>query len=69
VSRVIKKMGKSIGTALGLVDDRPDEPKMPKAVVPDPDAKEAARAASRKLQRRPRSGRTSTVLTEGTKLG
>lgn len=51
----------------------PKEPKEPKEVTPepapDPDEYEAARAESRRLQRRKRSGRTSTVLTGGSQLG
>jgi len=72
VSSVVKKvLGKTtlIGKALGLgEDDRPPTPEAPK-VAPDPDAEEAARAKSRSEQRRRRTGRTSTVLTAGTKLG
>lgn len=39
------------------------------AVMPDPDDEMAARAEQRKQQRRKRSGRTSTLLSEGNQLG
>ena len=69
-------MGKIISGAVkastfGKVDLDPDTPKLPKAnAAPDPDAQEAAKAESRRLQRKKRTGRTSTVLTGGsTNLG
>ena len=53
-------------STFGLIDLDPDTPKLPKAnEMPDPDSEEAAKAESRALQRRKRSGRTSTILTSG----
>lgn len=62
-------MGKIISKAVkastfGRVDLDPDAPKLPKAnTAPDPEAEAAAE--SRRLQRKKRSGRTSTVLSGG----
>ena len=66
-------MGKLINTAVkastfGALDLGldPDTPKLPDAnAAPDPDSEEAAKAESRRLQRKKRTGRTSTVLTGG----
>jgi hypothetical protein len=58
-------------STFGKIDLDPSTPKLPKAnAAPDPDAKEAAKAESRRLQRKKRSGRTSTVLAGGSsKIG
>ena len=67
---VVKKAIKA--SSLGLIDlettEAPPAPGEPKT-APDVDEEAAARAESRRLQRRSRSGRTSTVLSEGSKLG
>lgn len=52
------------GVTFGKVDLDPDAPKLPKPrTAPDPEME--AKAESRRLQRKKRSGRTSTVMTEG----
>ena len=62
-------MSKAINKAIklstfGMVDLEPDKPKQSKVrTAPDPE-KEAV-AKSRDLQRRRRTGRTSTVLNDG----
>lgn len=69
MSGVVNKAVKA--STFGKVDMDPKKPKVPGAVLaPDVDDKTAARARERELQRRRRSGRTSTVLTgESNSLG
>jgi hypothetical protein len=64
-------MGKAVNklvkaSTFGKVDLDPDAPKLPDPIpAADPEDPEALKAESRRLQRRKRTGRTSTVLTEG----
>ncbi len=66
-------MGKIIApfvkaTTFGKIDLDPDAPKLPKAVnAPDPEME--GKAESRHLQRKRRTGRTSTVLSGASSLG
>jgi len=68
-------MGKTVNklvkmSTLGLVDLDPELPDPgKKKVMPDVDDEEVKKLKSRELQRRKRSGRTATVLSEGSKLG
>ena len=67
VNDMVKKLG-IMGikhTSGGMIDLKSkSKPKLPPAIAaPDPEATNAAK--SRMAQRRKRSGRTSTVLTEG----
>jgi hypothetical protein len=68
-------MGKIIKSAVklssfGKIDLDPETKDLPPAnEAPDPDSLEAQKAESRRLQRKKRSGRTSTVLTGSTSLG
>ena len=66
INKIVKTL--TLGTVdLGL------DPKMPQPAepeeAPDPDDEEAKRAAQREMQRRRRSGRTSTVLSGSNTLG
>lgn len=62
MGKVVKKAVKV--STFGKVDLDPKTPRLPKPVeMPDPEAQKAAK--SRALQRRKRTGRTSTVLTGG----
>jgi hypothetical protein len=64
MSKAINKVIKTV--TLGQVDLDPKAAKQPDArAAPDPEAE--AMAKSRALQRKKRSGRTSTVLTGGSK--
>ena len=67
MSKVIAPLVKA--STFGKVDLDPDTPKLPKPnAAPDPELDNKAK--SRALQRRKRSGRTSTILTDGsTSLG
>lgn len=68
-------MAKAVKKVIKKVVDIFDAPEPPKVLqeeeptAPDPDNEAAARAKSRQLQRRKRTGRTSTVMSEGNQLG
>lgn len=73
MSKAVKKIfdftkEHSLLTAEGRDKLTPEGPPEAK-VAPDPDSLEAAKAESRKRQRKTRTGRTSTVLTPGGTLG
>ncbi len=62
MGKVINKVVKA--STFGKVDLDPKAPKLPKVkTAPDPEMD--AKAAQRALQRKKRTGRTSTVMTEG----
>ena len=62
MSKIISKAVKV--STFGAIDLDPKAPKLPKPkTAPDPEME--AKAESRRLQRKKRSGRTSTVMTDG----
>lgn len=62
MAKIINKAVKI--STFGKVDLDPKAPKLPKVrTAPDPEMEN--KAATRALQRKKRSGRTSTVMTEG----
>ena len=67
---VVKKVVKASSLGMVDLDDKPSAPKLAKTkTAPVADDEEAMKAQLRAQGRRRRTGRTSTVLSEGSGLG
>lgn len=69
MSKVVKKLVDPFGLTKKLLGDDKKAKLAKPETMPDPDDKEAAKSAMREAQRRKRSGRTSTILSDSSNLG